>query len=584
MNATASASTGAAATAVTRRTLVAGAAGAAALASAASLTAAPLSQAVAAESAAAGSEDVAEDAVCADGTPASVWGEAPLPVDSFDFAETVECDLVVVGAGTAGMPAAVSAAQAGLKVVVLEKQAAGFGMRNYIGAVGTTTQKDAGVDIDVREIVQELLRYSSYRANPSLIRLWAERSGEAIDWYTGLMAEGGMSVWLEEDINHDAESQFKEYSTCHLYYNLEDSSLTETSIMAAKMEAVGCDVRYDTPMVQLIQEDGGKVTGVVAQDEDGNYLRFNAAKGVALATGGYAANASMMHALNEKDCLGNVMVYCDPASTGDGVRAAHFAGGQLDLAHTAMYFQRGCTLPGSKGGDWTTPSLWWMGSQPFLKVNVNGERFGNESLPYDYDLHQAAGQPNHVFVQVFDANWQDDVMAFHTIGCSRIIPAAQIAQGYEGVKWTFEQVMAASFQPSLEGGQLVQADTIEELAEKMGMDPAVLSATVERYNELCAAGEDVDFYKESYRMRPVAEPPFYAVTVGGQLLCTMDGMQIDTEFRVLDEAGHPIEGLYAIGNDSGCYFADCYPEFIVGAAAGRSVTFGYLLGQNLASK
>ena len=523
----------------------------------------------------------APHAACADEAVDVVWGEAPQPVEAFDFAETLDCDLVVVGAGTAGMPCAVSAAQAGLSVVVLEKQVSGFGMRNYIGAVGTSTQQAAGVDIDVKEVTRELLRYSSYRANASLVRLWAERSGEAIDWYTGLMSEGGMNVWLETDINDEPESQFKEWSTCHMYYNLDDASLTETSIMAVKMEALGCDVRYETPMVQLIQEDGS-VTGVVAQDAAGNYIRVNAAKGVALATGGYAANADMMHALNEKDCLGNVMVYCDPGSTGDGVRAAHFAGGQLDLDHTAMYFQRGCTMPGSAGGDWSTPGLWWMGSQPFLKVNIKGERFGNESLPYDYDLHQAAGQPNHVFVQVFDANWQDDVTAFHTIGCSRIVPAAQIPQGYEGVKWTFEKVEKASFGPALEAGQLVQADTIEELAEKMGMNPEVLSATVARYNELCEMGEDVDFYKESYRMRPVAQPPFYAVTVGGQLLCTMDGMQIDTEFHVLDAAGDPIPGLYALGNDSGSYFADCYPELVVGVAAGRSLTFGYLLGQNLA--
>ncbi len=511
-----------------------------------------------------------------------IWGEAPKPVDEFEFAETVDCDVVVVGAGTAGMPAAVSAAEAGARVVVLEKQPSGFGMRNYIGAVGTTTQRDAGVEISEKEIVQELLRYSSYRADASLIKLWAERSGEAIDWYTGLMEEGGMHVWLETDINDDPESPFKEYSTCHMYYNLDDADLTETAVMAAKMEAVGCDVRYSTPMVQLIQEDGGKVSGVVAQNAEGGYVRVNASKGVVLATGGYAADTDMLRALNEKDYLANVMNYCDPAATGDGIRAAHHAGGQMDLAHTAMYFQRGCTMPGSVGGDWSTPCLWWMGSQPFLQVNRKGERFANESLPYDYNLHQAAGQSGRVFVSVFDSSWQEDVTAFHTIGCSRIIPASQLTEGYEGVKWTFEKVTAASFEPALEGGQLVQADTIEELAEKMGMDPEVLTATVERYNELCAQGEDTDFYKESYRLRPVDEPPYYAVTVGGQLLCTMDGMQINTDFQVLDENHDPIEGLYAIGNDSGCYFADCYPELVVGAAAGRSVTFGYLVGRSLA--
>ena len=556
---------------ITRRNFVGGAAAGAVAITALGAAFEGTSQALASEA------EAGQGVLSAD----EVWGEGPKSVDEFEFAETLDCDVVVVGAGTAGMPAAVSAAQAGASVVVLEKQGVGFGMRNYIGAVGTTTQKDAGVEISEKEIVQELLRYSSYRADASLIKLWVEKSGEAIDWYTGLMEEGDMHVWLETDINDDPESPFKEWSTCHMYCNLDNPDLTETSVMAAKMEEVGCDVRYNTPMVQLIQEDGG-VTGAIAQNEDGAYIRVNAAKGVVLATGGYANDVEMLKALNMKDYLGNVMTYCDPASTGDGIRAAHFAGGQMDLARTAMYFQRGSTLPGSVGGDWSTPAMWWMGSQPFLQVNRKGERFANESLPYDYNLHQAAGQSGHVFVSIFDSSWQEDVTAFHTIGCSRIIPADQVAQGYEGVKWTFEKITAASFNPALEGGQLVQADTIEELAEKLGMDPATLSATVEHYNELCAAGEDTDFYKESHRMRPVDEPPFYGITVGGQLLCTMDGMWINTHCQVLDANHEPIEGLYAIGNDSGCYFADCYPELIVGAAAGRSVTFGYLVGQELA--
>lgn len=515
-----------------------------------------------------------------DTTTENIWGETPLSTDQFDFSDEVDCDLLVIGAGTSGMPAAISAAEEGLSVIMLEKQAGGFGMRTYIGAVGTSTQKAAGVDINKESLIKDMLRYSSYRSDANLYKLWADRSGEAIDWYTGLMKEGGMKVWLETDINSGTGSQFTEYPTCHMFYDLDDNTLTGTSIMAAKMEKIGVDVRYKTPMVQLIQENG-KIAGAVAKDADGNYIRVNAAKGVVLATGGYAANTDMMHALNEKDWLGSVMVYCDPGATGDGITAAHFAGGQMDIAHTAMYFERGATLPGSVGGDVTTPALWWLGSQPFLQVNRSGERFANESLPYDYDLHQAAGQPGHVFVQIFDANWQNDVTAFHTIGCSRIVSAAQISEGYEAVSWTFEAIQAAVIEPALAGGQLVQADTIDELAKLMGMDPDVLTATVNRYNELCRSGEDIDYYKEPSRLRPVAKAPFYAVTVGGQLLCTMDGMWIDTDFHVLDPEGAPIDGLYAIGNDSGRYFFDCYPELVVGAAAGRSITFGYLLGKSL---
>lgn len=514
---------------------------------------------------------------------ADVWGDAPRDPAEFDIAEEVSCDVLVVGAGTAGMPCAIAAAEEGLSVVVLEKTPTGFGMRNYIGAVGSALQAEKGVEIDKRELERELLRYSSYRANAALVRQWAERSGEAVDWYSAILQEGGMKPWLEVDINPEGTTHFKEYSTCHMHYDPERNGLTEGAVMAERMAAAGCDARFSTPMVQLVQEDG-VVTGAIAELPEGGYLKVTASRGVVLATGGYAGDLAMVQALNPKDYAANVMLYCSPGATGDGVRAAHHAGGQMDLTHTAMYFERGCTMPGSKGGDLSTPGLWWMGSQPFLQVNAKGERFANESLPYDYDLHQAACQPGTVMVQVFDANWVDDVKAFHTVGCSRIVDVADIPNGYEAVAWNFDKINAASFGPALEAGQLVQANTIEELAAAMGMDPAVLSATVERYNELCAKGDDEDFGKEPWRMRPVAEPPFYAVTVGGQLLCTMDGMWIDTQMRVLDANGDPVPGLYAIGNDSGRFFSDCYPELVVGVAAGRSLTFGYLLGKELAAQ
>ncbi|MEE8716351.1 MAG: FAD-dependent oxidoreductase [Coriobacteriales bacterium] len=560
---------------VSRRAFVEGAVAAAASAGVA--TVACQAQAHAAQGSSEADDKDFSSATSADET---VWGDAPRPVDDFDFAETLDADVVVVGAGTAGIPAAASAAQSGARVIVLEKMAAAFGIRTYVGAIGSSLQREKGVEIDEQQAVQELLRYSSYRADASLIRLWAENSGEAIDWYSDILQRGGMHPWLETDINEGG--LFKEYSTCHMFYDEPGGSTDGTQVMLDKLDELGVEVRYSTPMVQLIQDDSGRVTGVVASDEDGRYLRVNASKGVVLATGGYAANTEMLKALNEKDILNCVMSYCDPGATGDGIRAAHWAGAQMDLTHTAMFFERAATMPGSDGGDWTTPTLWWMGSQPFLQVNRHGERFANESLPYDYDLHQDANQPGHVFVQVFDSNWADDVAAFHTIGCSRIVTEEQQQNGYEPVSWTPEKIEAATMEPALQGGQLQQADTIAELAEKMGMDPDTLQATIDRYNELCDAGSDDDFWKESYRMRPVRQAPFYAVTVGGQLLCTMDGVWIDTKLRVLDGEGRPVEGLYAVGNDSGRYFSDCYPELFVGAACGRSITFGYLVGKELA--
>lgn len=110
------------------------------------------------------------------------------------------------------------------------------------------------------------------------------------------------------------------------------------------------------------------MTGTIARLSKGGYLKVTASRGVVLATGGYAGDLEMMRALNPKDYAANVMLYCSPGAKGDGVRAPHHAGGQMDLTHTVMYFERGCAMPGSKGGDLSTPVPWWMGPQPFLRV------------------------------------------------------------------------------------------------------------------------------------------------------------------------------------------------------------------------
>ena len=112
--------------------------------------------------------------------------------------------------------------------------------------------------------------------------------------------------------------------------------------------------------------------------------------------------------------------------------------------------------------------------------------------------------------------------------------------------------------------------------------PQQLQDTVERYNQLAYAGEDTDYGKEPHRLTPVDTAPFYGAKNTGYVLCTMDGIQIDTTMNAIDTQGDPIPGLYVVGNDSGCYFANTYPNLSTGMACGRTVTFGYLVGKHLA--
>ena len=136
----------------------------------------------------------------------------------------------------------------------------------------------------------------------------------------------------------------------------------------------------------------------------------------------------------------------------------------------------------------------------------------------------------------------------------------------------------------VEDGHIIKADTIEELAEGLGIDAEALTATVERYNELAAAGVDDDFGKDPYRLSAIDEPPYYGMKVGGLALCTLDGVVVDDDYQVLDTDNAPIPGLYCVGVDSGCCYAHTYPNFGAGTNAGRSATAGMLVGKALAEK
>ena len=336
---------------------------------------------------------------------------------------------------------------------------------------------------------------------------------------------------------------------------------------------------YQTKLVKLEQNENGRVTGIISENENGEYIRINASKGVALCCGGYAYNKEMLATLNPDAYNSTVEADATPNDTGDGIKAAMWIGADKDPDPTAMLFDRGTIAPDQlSDGNWAKSGYFHLGSQPWLKVNLNGERFCNESVPYDFILHAAYMEPHHLYNTIYDSTWMDQIAQFKQIGCARIIPSPT------GGKLQI-------FSPEAEMGLLMgmqqagfvqQADTIEELAEKLNIPVDTFVETVNRYNELCEKGEDEDFGKEAYRMLPIKQAPFFGCRQGASLLCTLDGLRINTKMQVLDKNGEVIEGLYAAGDCSGGFFAHNYPEYIVGVAVGRTLTEGYLLGAELA--
>lgn len=267
---------------------------------------------------------------------------------------------------------------------------------------------------------------------------------------------------------------------------------------------------------------------------------------------------------------------------GMGIKAALWAGAVKDLTSATMIFDRGLVAPGTVAG-YTPESIeagapafpgvgqFNPGTQPFLKVNLRGERFANESADYDYLPHAAAQQPGGVYVSVWDSNFGDDVQRFGTVGCSAM--TRNMVQMFKNEDGTYD--LDAFFEKELEDGRLQKADTLEELADMLLFDEeakANFLATCEHYNELFDAQDDPDFGKEAYRLSELRTPPFYGATLGGTLLTTIDGIRINKDCQALDANYEPIPGLYAAGDCSGSVFANNYPDQLHGFACGRTMT------------
>ena len=343
----------------------------------------------------------------------------------------------------------------------------------------------------------------------------------------------------------------------------------------------GARFDYSMKMVKL-EKAGDRVTGCIAQNADGKYVRYIALKGTVVATGGYAQNFKMIEALQPWNLGVTGRSGALPGARGDGIRACLWVGAKMDETHSMLKFDRCAIRPDQNPGKETIQSgdngFFWMGSQPWLKVNADGERFMNESGTYENILHADEYQKGHAHYTLFDSNWVKYAEQFKMHGCSRLFPFANGAD--PNIPW---QVIQNKHMPDLiEHGFLVKADTIEELAKKLGLPVAQLKATVARHNELYRKGEDVDFGKEKHRLSAIDKPPFYGAKTTGRVLCTMDGIQIDTNMNAIDTEGNSIPGLYVVGNDSGCYFANEYPNLSTGMACGRTVTFGRHVGQYLA--
>lgn len=523
---------------------------------------------------------------------APAWlGDEPDAPESFDA--EYQCDVIVCGLGYAGVSATRAAVEAGASVVVFEK-GDGFGLGSGdMCAFGSATFLERFPEIEpvwkngAALLVNELSKNCLYRNKAALARKWVEINGEAVDWFVSAVPDESISIGTSENGNAVDSLSDCTLSACAWPYpanydpyeenipclpgsyslkgSLSKGFLSYNLDLAQAEAGDKLTVLRQTPAVKLVVE-GGRVTGVIAKDIEGMWVKATATKGVVLATGDFINNEDMMKALLPTVLDGGYvpngsMAYyrvldaeglnCD---TGDGHRMAIWAGAKMQAY--------GCSMSHFGGGS----NAGIFGTVPYLLLDLNGDRFMNEDVQGQQYAERIRECPQRTAVQVFDSEWvnqMDDMPYGHG---------------------KFSYRTQADVDKRLEAGTLFEADTLEGLLDNFDIDKEQALASIARYNELCELGEDLDYAKTAKRMFPVSNPPYYACAlVRGDDLVTMSGIECNERCQALGEDDQVVEGLYVAGNVQGGRFASIYPEVALGVSVAMAMAFGREAGTNAAT-
>ena len=480
--------------------------------------------------------------------------------DRFHWDETF--DVVVAGFGLSGAATVVEAIDIApdAKILLLEKMEEAQAGGNSI-ASGQTVLHVYPDDIEkFREYMWAL-----GEPNPipeEWFDWWIETMVYQIDWITDVAESVG--YWWRPKEWGDAimefpdmpGSQFRSISNslCKMPGTATQAGGTYTAFANVVKQLKGVDIRYETPVIDLIQDpDTGEVYGVTARDKDGNLFNVRATKGVVLACGGYENNLEMQRDFHGMD---NVYTTGTPGNTGDGIQMLMKAGAKI--WHMKNMTQSGGFWLGIKAPEYPSAFLrqFYFPDGGWIEIDATGGRFYNESVYY-HKQHMKVNEYGH---------WTDlphwRALPVHFICDESVRLSATLATTWmgwpisaNGYRWS------ADNQAEIDAGWIIKADTIEELAEKIGRDPETLKATIDRYNEMVEKGVDEDFGRDPETMAKIDEGPFYAVELTPAVVATTGGARRNTHSQALDRNDEPIPGLYCVG-ELGSYVSNLYQNGI----------------------
>ncbi len=452
-------------------------------------------------------------------------------------------DVIVVGSGAAGLSAAVSAADEGASVLIVEAGTRVGGSSRLSGghfyAAGTSVQQQQGVQDSADAMFEHYMTLNQWLVEPSVVRKYCDLSAPTFEWLTGLGVEFKPEGLYRSGVGSTPRG-----------HQPTGEGEQVVNVLDAHRQQRGVDIVLDARVDGLLTDDDGAICGIRIGEDQAT------AGAVVLATGGFGANPEMLEELYPQAAAnGDWSWYIGTEhAQGDGLKLGQAAGAAIDGRDRGLLL----VTPGFSR-DLETLLPGWL-----IVVNEDGRRFCNEMAPYTVLAGLIKHQGGKVYA-VFDEGAR---------AAAKPNPASQ-------AYWVNEVLERKADQ-----GIITRADSLDALAAEVGINAGALKNTIEHYNVDCETGEDSMFFKPAATgMRPIVSPPFYAAEVRPAIICwTGTGLRINADTEVIGVDAKPIPGLYAAGETVGSLHGDRYIGG--GGSYGPCVVFGKVAGANaaLASK
>lgn len=473
----------------------------------------------------------------------------------------IEKQIAVIAAGPSGLSAAVQAAEDGAEVIVLEKASTVGGAANMgMGplGIGTRYQKQQMIDITVEKAFKMFMEYTHYNVDARLVKRYFEQSAETIEWLEN------MGVEFEGAFRYFPKSE----ATWHIVKTDQGIGPRAASFMNKALykraQELGVEFLLETPAKKVIMEDG-KVAGVLAVDKDGEEIEIKC-KAVIVCTGGAGSNKELIQEETGFHHGEDLFSFAIPGLTGDGLKMAWDAG----AAKTQVRIEMAASI---EGMDDLPQGVSNVFMQPNLLVNSFGKRIMNEEEMQNatYLSNVAAHQKNKTCYSIVDSSIVKYYVRNGVDNVSLVRTNPDVSDFYEGVKIAEENGSTG----------LIAADSIEELAQKAGIDVDALVETVDDYNDFCDS-VDEEFFKDKRYLRPIRKAPYYCAKVRTGGYGTVGGIKINENCEAVDNDFEPVAGLYAAGADSCNIYDDSYMFLLPGNSMGYAVNTGRIAGMSAA--